>query len=153
MTESKYGRYYITETPPNPRHPQSRIKDNPMPWENTLYINDELNGTIRGAFYLETNMVLRTSTGDVGSKSHSHPHAEYLIFLGTDPEDLFDLGGEVEFWVGGEKHIITKSCAVFIPGEVEHCPLYFHRVDRPFMFISTSNSLGYRHVGDNKDSS
>lgn len=32
MAESKYGKYYITETPPNPRHPQSRIKGNPMPW-------------------------------------------------------------------------------------------------------------------------
>jgi len=153
MAESKYGKYYITETPPNPRHPQTRIKGNSMPWENTLYINNELDGTIKGAFYLETNMVVRTSPSDAVSKPHSHPHDEYLIFLGTDPEDQFDLKGEVEFRMGGEKHIITKSCAVFIPGGIEHCPLYFHRVDRPFMFISTSNEVGYRHEEDNKSPS
>ena len=152
MAKLKYGNYFITETPPNPIHPQSRVKGNPMPWENTLYINDELNGTIKGAFYLETNMVLRTSKDDTGSKPHSHPFDEYLIFLGTNPEDLFDLGGEVEFWVGGEKHIITKSCAVFVPGGIDHCPLYIHRVGRPFMFVTTGNSLGYRHQGDIKGS-
>ena len=150
MAEGKYGKYYITETPPNPRHPQSRIKGNEMPWENTLYINQELNGTIKGAFYLETNMVVRTTKPDAESKPHSHPHNEYLIFLGTDPKDLFDLGGEVEFWVGGEKHLITKSCAVFVPGGIEHCPLYFRRVDKPFMFITTSDSLGYSHTDDKK---
>ncbi len=150
MAETKYGKYFITETPPNPRHPQTREKGNNTPWENTLFINEELNGTIKNAFYLETNMVLRTTKTELGGKPHAHPHDEYLIFLGTDPEDQFDLGGEVEFWLGGEKHTITKSCAVFIPGNVEHCPLVFHRVDRPFMFISTSNSLGYSHTTDSR---
>ncbi len=152
MAETKFGKYFITETPPNPRHPQTREKGNNMPWENTLYINQELNGTIKNAFYLETNMVLRTTdvNSGPGGKVHAHPHDEYLIFLGTDPEDQFDLGGEVEFWLGGEKHTITKSCAVFIPGDVEHNPLVIHRVDRPFMFISTSNSLGYSHTSDSR---
>jgi mannose-6-phosphate isomerase-like protein (cupin superfamily) len=148
MAKSKYGKYYITKTPPNPRHPESRIKGNSMPWENTLYINNELDGAIKNAFYLETNMVLRKSTGEVGEKSHSHPFDEYLIFLGTDPDDLFDLHGMVEFWIGGEKHLITKSCAVFVPGGIEHCPLYFHRVDKPFMFVTTGNSYGYKHESD-----
>ena len=146
MAKNKYGKYYITDTPPNPRHPETRIKGNNMPWENTLYISEGLNGVIKDAPYLETNMVVRTSKGDVAdSKPHSHPFGEYLIFLGTDPEDQFNLGGEVEFWVGGEKHLITRSCAVFVPGGIPHCPLYFHRVDRPFMFITTANAVTYEH--------
>jgi hypothetical protein len=152
MAETKYGKYFITETPPNPRHPQSRIKGNSMAWENTLFINEGLNGIIKDAPYLETNMVLRTSSGEqVANKPHSHPFGEYLIFLGTNPEDQFDLGGEVEFWVGGEKHIITRTCAVFVPGGIPHCPLYFHRVDRPFMFITTGNTSGYHQEGDSPE--
>ena len=152
MAETKYGKYFIMETPPNPRHPQTRKKGNNMPWENTLYINEELNGTLKNAYYLETNMVVRTTDSDAGpvGKPHAHPHDEYLIFLGTDPEDQFDLGGEVEFWLGGEKHTFDKSCAIFIPGDVEHNPLYIHRVDLPFMFISTSNTLGYTHTADSR---
>lgn len=151
MTENKYGKYFITETPPNPRHPQNRAKGSNVPWDNSLYISEELNGTVKGAFYLETNMVMRTGTIDLVSTSHSHPFDEYLIFLGTNPDDLFDLGGEVEFWVGDEKHMITKTCAVFVPGGVPHCPLFIHRVDRPFMFVTTGPTLGYGYDGDNEN--
>ena len=148
MQPTKYGKYFITDTPPNPNHPENRKKGSSMPWENSLYISEELNGTAKGAFYLETNMVVRTGTIELVSKSHSHPFDEYLMFLGTDPEDQSYLGGEVEFWVGDEKHMITRTCAVFVPGGVAHCPLYFHRVDRPFMFITTGNTLGYRYDGE-----
>ncbi|MFC1921364.1 cupin domain-containing protein [Chloroflexota bacterium] len=148
MAETKWGKYFITDSPPNPKHPESRQKNNNMPWENTIYINEELNGTIKNAFYLETNMVLRTTKGDIQGKPHSHDFDEYLVFLGTDPDDQFDLRGEVEFWIEDEKHIITKSCAVFVPGNVPHCPLVIRRVDRPFMFVTTGNSLGYKHMGD-----
>ena len=150
MAKSAYEKYFITDTPPNPRHPETRQKGNPMPWENTLYITEGLNGRVPGAPYLETNMVLRTTPADAVNKAHSHPFGEYLIFLGTDPEDQFNLGGEVEFWVGGEKHTITKSCAVWVPPSVPHCPLYMRRVDRPFMFITTSGSTDYTHLADTK---
>jgi quercetin dioxygenase-like cupin family protein len=145
---TKYSINYIYDTPPNPVHPQSRDKGNDMPWENNLYIANQLDGKLPGAFYLETNMVLRPSTGGVQNKTHSHPFDEYLVFLGTDPDDIYELHGEVEFWIDGEKHLITKSCAVFVPADLEHCPLYMHRVDRPFMFITTGNSYGYKHEGE-----
>ncbi len=145
MADAQYAKYFITDTPPNPNHPQNRVKDSNVPWINSLYISEELNGTVKGAFYLETNIVTKTGTIELVSKSHSHPFDEYLAFLGTDPNDQFDLGGEVEFWIGDEKHLITRTCAVFVPGGTPHCPLYFHRVDRPFMFVTTGNTLGYRY--------
>ncbi len=150
MAKGKYDKYFVSETPPNPRHPESKQKGNSMPWENSLFINNGLDGKLPGAPYLETNMVVRTTKSDSPQRSHSHPHNEYLIFLGTNPDDQFDLGGEVEFWVGGEKHLITKSTAVFVPGGIEHCPLFMRRVDRPFMFITTSSEAGYSHADDAK---
>ena len=59
---TKYSINYIYETPPNPVHPQSRDKGNDMPWENNLYIANQLDGKLPGAFYLETNMVLTMMT-------------------------------------------------------------------------------------------
>ena len=149
MSESKYGKYFITETPPNPRHPETREKGNKTPLENTLFISNGLDGLIPGIPYLETSMVVRTVKGETpDTRSHVHNFDEYLMFLGTNPEDLFDLGGEVEFWVGGEKHIITKTCAVFVPAGISHCPLYFNRLDRPFIFITSSNESKYEQVTD-----
>ena len=148
-----YDRYFITETPPNPSMPDNRTKGTTVPWENSLYISEELGGKVKKAFYLETNMVLRTGTIELLSKPHSHSFDEYLMFLGTNPQDQFELGGEVEFWLGGEKHIITRTCAVFVPSGLSHCPIYFRRVDRPFMFITTGNTLGYKSESEPTTSS
>lgn len=153
MAETKYGKYFIAETQPNPLHPQTRNKVSDFPWTNTLYINDELQGKVKGACYLETNLVVRPTTGgpEGGGRPHNHDWDEYLIFLGTDPEDPFDLGGEVEFWMGDEKHIITKTTAMFVPRGVYHCPFYIRRVDRPFVFLTTGNTLKYRHFSFSDD--
>jgi hypothetical protein len=153
MAVSKYGKYFITETPPNPLHPQNRNKVSDLPWMNTLWINEELQGKVKGALYMETNLVLRTQTGGLesGGKPQSHDWDEYLVFLGTNPEDPFDLGGEVEFWMEGEKHIITKTCAIFVPRGVYHCPFYIRRVDRPFVFITTGNTVKYSHQSFSDD--
>lgn len=141
----EYDKYFIYETPLHPEHPGSRHNDPSVPWSDTLYIDNELDGKLPGALYLETCMIRRTGTVPRLLESHSHPFDEYLIFLGTDPDDEFDLGGEVELWLGGEKHLITRTCAVFAPADMPHCPLIVHRVDRPFMFITTGPSLGYNY--------
>lgn len=145
MAETKYDKYFITETPRHPDHPQSRDLISDIPWCDSLVIENELDGAVKGAYYLETCMVLRTGTVERLTIAHTHPFDEYLLFVGTNPEDQFDLGGEVELWLGGEKHMITKTCAVFAPAEMPHCPLIVHRVDRPFIFITTGPSLGYEY--------
>ncbi len=143
MDAGKYGKYFISETPQNPDMPPNRSRDTTVPWQNSFYISEQTKQTLKGAFYLETNIVVHTGTDKSVDKAHSHTFDEYLIFLGTDPNDQFELGGEVELWVGGEKHTFTRSCAVFIPGGLSHAPLYFRRVDRPFMFITTGTAAGY----------
>ena len=54
-----------------------------------------------------------------------------------------NLGGEVEFWIEDEKHMITRSCLIFIPGGMKHCPLLLTRVDRPIFHFSTVTSGEY----------
>ena len=69
-------------------------------------------------------------------KPHSHSFPEILGFYGSNPEDPYDLGGEVELYLDGEQHILTKSCIVFIPPNLPHCPLIINRVDRPIFHFS-----------------
>jgi hypothetical protein len=143
MEESKYGKYFIYDTPRHPEHPQSRDIVSDIPWCDSLYIDNELDGKLPGAFYLETCMILRTGTVPSLQESHAHAFDEYLVFLGTNPDDQFDLGGEVELWLGDEKQMITRSCAVFAPAGMPHCPLVVLRVDRPFIFFTTGNGFEY----------
>lgn len=69
-------------------------------------------------------------------KPHSHQFDEVVTLFGTDPENPRDLCGEVEFWLGDEKYTITESSIIYVPKGVVHCPIIFHRVERPiFHFI------------------
>lgn len=67
---------------------------------------------------------------------HYHMRDENFLFIGTNPDDPMDLGGEVEFWLGlgrlAEKHTISKPSYVFIPAGLVHAPLVFKNVRRPF---------------------
>jgi hypothetical protein len=143
--KGKYEDNFITDTPRHPVSPQIREINNDIGVINTLYINNELQGKLKGAFHLDTTLVVRPSDEKKpGVKAHYHECDEYLVFHGTNPEDPFDLGGEVEFWLGGEKHIVTKSCAIFIPKGVLHGPLKTLKVERPFLSISVANTLNYK---------
>ena len=68
---------------------------------------------------------------------HLHKDPEMLVMMGTDPKDPWDLGAEVHLCLGKEmeKHVITESCLVFIPAKFIHCPISYHNVKRPFIFI------------------
>ena len=69
-------------------------------------------------------------------ESHSHDFDEIVTLFGTNPDDTRDLCGEVEFWIEDEKYELTKSCLIFIPKGTRHCPMIFHKVERPiFHFI------------------
>jgi len=79
-----------------------------------------------------------------------HTSDEIFIFAGTDPDDITDLGGEVEFWLGAgeeaEKLTITKSSFVWVPAGLVHCPIVYRRVDRPFMqFVFYANPTLVKH--------
>lgn len=145
----KLDKYFISDTPANPIHPPTKQKGGTFYW-NSLFINDEERGKVPGAYYLETNLVLRPSNPGKG-RPHNHAWDEYLMFLGTNPDDVSDLGGEVEFYLEDERHIITKSTAVFVPEGMYHLPITFLKVDRPITWITTGNTLRYRHLSYNQD--
>jgi len=150
----KFDKYFITETPPNPLHPQTRNKVSDFPWRNLpISVNGELDGTLPGAFWIEPNIVMRTNEGgpETGTKPHVHDFDEYLLFMSFNPDDTENLGGEVELWMEEEKHIFTKTTLVFIPRGLYHCPLYIRKVDRPFGFIAIANTPKYFHRGFSED--
>jgi hypothetical protein len=78
---------------------------------------------------------------------HSHDFPEMLCFIGGNPEDITDLGAEIEFTLGGENHTITSAAVVSIPSNVEHCPIVFKRVDKPLVFLEVSLTRIWKPVG------
>jgi hypothetical protein len=79
----------------------------------------------------------------VPDKPHVHQKLEILTFMGADPDDLSNLGGEVEVYMGKEmeRHVLTRPAAVVIPGKLAHCPVIVTRVDKPF-FLTDIRPFG-----------
>jgi hypothetical protein len=83
-------------------------------------------------------------SGKVGGiMPHAHPFIEIFSYMGTNVDDPSDLGGEIEFWLEDEKFILTKSFMVYIPANMEHCPLVFHRFDRPMFHLTLGSGEMY----------
>jgi len=77
---------------------------------------------------------------------HFHDFDEMIGFLGSNPDDPYDLGGEVEIGIDGELHRLTKSSVIFVPGGMKHLPLSLIRVDRPILHFSISMSGLYSNT-------
>lgn len=134
MAESKYGKYIITEMKPDVILPEFRKKAVFAPDEATfaLVLDDDV---VKGSLYVECAWFWKLPKESI-VPTHSHDFNEIFGFFGTNAEDWRDLGGEVEFYIDGEKHMLNKSCLVFIPKGLKHCPMEIKRVDRPiFHFI------------------
>ena len=107
--------------------------------------------SIPGAFQMNTSLwckpnaeAIRSNPESQVGKPHSHPYAEILGFVGTDPEAPLELGGEVEFWIDGECHRLTKSTMVFIPPNLPHCPLMtVSQGDKPILHFSVVMNSTY----------
>ncbi len=145
---SKYGKYIVTEL-------KSNIAE--ASWTNAgvvqaagkghggrvLFLDSEV---IPGAFYVETAWsfpqgVIKEPKSV--AEPHTHDFDEVLGMFGTDLDHPYELNGEVEFWLGGEKHTLTKTCIIFIPRGLVHCPLIYRRVDKPIFNFTTHSGKMY----------
>ena len=73
------------------------------------------------------------------ASGHRHKFDECFLFLGSNPENVDDLGGEVEFWLGegdeAEKYMLTESTAIYIPAGKKFPEICVNRAAFIFIFI------------------
>jgi hypothetical protein len=125
MSESRTQKYIITESP------ETRLPRG-VPG---LGMNGDI---MEGSFSLSCNWVQpRASPSKEGQPTHVHEVDEIIGFFGTNFENWRDLGGQVEFWLNGEKFILSRSCLVYVPAGMKHCPMIIQRVDKPIVSFST----------------
>ncbi len=103
--------------------------------ERLLWMDDSM---VKGAeFYMECIWLWPGNTpAGTTEEPHAHPFPEVIGFMSTDPDNPHELGGRMEIHLGDEVHHLTKSCLVFIPPGLRHCPLTFREVGRPTFFFT-----------------
>jgi hypothetical protein len=118
---------------------KGKIKGRQMP--TMTFMSKELvpNSTA----YIEIGWVYTMPDPNPHVPEHDHSeHDEYVIHIGSNPDNPEDLGGEIEFVVGGEPLKIDKTSVIYIPAGVVHGPLTFKRVDRPMLQMTVIMGAG-----------
>lgn len=157
MAESKYSKYIVTEMDPRKGIPSLRAGGPPPPregvappqrppegirraMEHVIWMD---NDVVPGAFYAEFVWFWPGQTASPeemrkrgGVPAHTHPFDELLAYFGTNLDDPYDLGGEVELWLEDEPFVMTKSFIAYIPAGMKHCPLINVRIDRPMFHFT-----------------
>ncbi len=133
MADSKYGKYIIST--PMIQSPDfssgEGIKGVTFPHE--IFMNENL---VKGCpMFVDIGWHFTIPDPDPVEKRHSHDFDTLLCFVGSDPKSPSNLGALLEMQLGDEKHMISKTCTIFIPRGLEHCPLIHRRVDRPYLQI------------------
>ncbi len=144
------GKQFVFEYKKNLVHPEYRgnAPDEPGRHMHIAYLDAEVVPDAN--FYVEASWFgtaprPRPVSGKEppGPQPHVHPFPELITFFGTNPKDVHDLGGEVELWIDGEKHVITESCVAYIPGNVIHCPLFVRHIERPIFHFTAGPGRTY----------
>jgi hypothetical protein len=141
MDETKYGKYIVTELKKKFSSPyETTIR--PEDQTEVLMLDDDV---VKGAFVIDCVWFWpeRANKAESDVEPHTHDYDEVLAVFGTDLNNPHDLGGELEIWLGDEKHTITKSALIFIPKGLQHGPTKFIKLDRPVFHFGISLSKRY----------
>jgi hypothetical protein len=128
VTESKYRKNLVTK--PAYEVSAGKIKGKQYP-TMTLMSNDLVPGCNT---YIEVGWVWDMPEPNPPILKHSHAkYNEIVLHIGSDPNDWEDLGGEIEFTVGGEPLVFDRTSAIFVPAGVSHGPVIWKKVRRPHL--------------------
>jgi hypothetical protein len=138
LAASDTSRFIVTEL----KTPESKqlIAEAYSTYAKRILWMDE--NVVEGAFHMNTAWYLKAAQ-TLESSPHVHDTDEIIGFFGSDSDDPYDLGGEIEIHLEGDKHVIDRSAMVFVPAGMMHCPLVLKRVDRPIFHFTVVSGRRY----------
>ncbi len=132
-TEGEKGKYILQELhDPNMGTPEYQAMYKKFS-KRILWID---NNVVPGSFQMNTAWYHDIPEKNPVFEEHVHEYDELIGFFGSNPEDPYDLGAELEVTIDGETHILTRTSLIFCPAGMKHMPLKFNRIDRPIFHFS-----------------
>jgi hypothetical protein len=145
MSNQKYSKYVITQpkfVTEMENHDFTNVSGFTFPDE--VYIDKDILKEAKQ--WLDILWVWEKTNPRELPAAHSHPFNEIVLLIGSNPKNLRDLGGEVEWWMGegkdAEKYLLTSTTLIYVPKGLVHAPLIYNRVDRPIMNIAIGLNTG-----------
>jgi hypothetical protein len=154
MAKLKYSKYIVTEPKPVPPELKAKFEAERKKRKSTvestrlMTVDDEI---VKDFFYVDCNWLWKGSAEDTVEEPHAHDFDEVIGFIGSNRQDPHDLGGKITIWLDDKKHVLTKSCLIFVPAGTRHCPILFNRIDKPVFFLTMAPIKKYnRKAEDDK---
>ncbi|MCI8593838.1 MAG: hypothetical protein HFF09_01110 [Oscillospiraceae bacterium] len=140
--EGEYGKYIIQtlQTPPNMYTPEFAKMYEAFS-HRILWMDGNV---VPGAFQMNTAWYYAVPERDPVFEEHVHDYDELIGFFGSDPENPYDLGAEMEVTINGERHLLNKSSLIFAPAGMPHMRISIKRVDRPMFHFSVVMNPEYK---------
>jgi hypothetical protein len=131
MTGSKYEKNLVRK--PVYEVSAGKVKGHSYP-TMTLMSNTLVPGS---NVYIEGGWIWEMPEPNPHILEHSHDkYGEVVLHIGGDYNNPEDLGGEIEFNIGGEPLVFDRTSAVFVPAGVKHGPVIWKKVTRPHLQIA-----------------
>jgi hypothetical protein len=145
MPKQRYDKYVVTE--PKFVH-ELDFHDfsvaNGFTFPDEVYLDKEILPEAKQ--WLDIIWVWERPTPEELPGLHSHPFAEIVLLIGSNPKNLRELGGEVEWYMGEagdqEKFVLTSTAMIYVPARLAHGPLRYNRVDRPICNVAIGLNTG-----------
>jgi len=125
MVKSQYSKYLVKKPvyETGPRNTTGRQSP------TMTYMSNDI---VPGAnVYLEFGWIWDMPRPNPHIPEHTHEYDEIVLHIGSDPNNPEDLGGEIEYVLGGEPLVFDTTSALFVPKGVKHGPLTWKKVTRP----------------------
>jgi hypothetical protein len=140
MANLKYKKYILTDL----RLP-GKIQEKEATYnrwaKHLLWLDHHV---IEGAPFVNTAWYFNPEPEDILATiaPHTHPFDEVVGFFGSDPQNPYDLGGEIVFRLEDERYILKNSCLIFIPKGLRHSGEII-KVGTPIFHVSLGGVVQY----------
>ena len=135
---TQYAKYYLSTD--HPATMTDYLQLDPGTFRRLRYMDDKV---VDGCEFGCDNIWL--IPGDPGERkimdADTRPYDRFFGFYAFNYENIRDLCAELEVYIGGEKHIVNRSGAIFIPGGLEVGPMIFRNITKP-IFLTVEFPCG-----------
>lgn len=136
MSNSDFDKYFVRKPGYEGRKlPVANYQTPPM----TFISNSLVPGSNN---YVQLNWIYGMPEPETVIGEHSHDFDQIIIYWGGDADTPQDLGGEIEYCIGGQPVTFNTTTGIFIPKGTRHGPVTWNKFRFPHVQMSLTLGTG-----------
>jgi hypothetical protein len=118
---------YVVRSPY--REVGGKVKNRQMPTMTFM----SRHQVIGANYYSELGWITGMPDPNPHVNEHTHTFDEIVLHFGNNPDSPQDMGGEIEYYLEGQKLVFNTNSAIYVPRGMKHGPLIWKSFKRPLI--------------------